>query len=109
MASSTALSTTSQTRWCRPRSPVEPMYIPGRLRTASRPSKTLIEIASYATQPSFCRRIERLPPRDTYANPTAYQLYLDLPVQPGRDTACRVRCDPYGLPADSPHVGRGLP
>ncbi len=38
-----ALSTISQTRWCRPRSPVEPMYMPGRLRTASRPSRTWIE------------------------------------------------------------------
>ena len=44
-ASSTALSTTSQTRWCRPRSPVEPMYMPGRLRTASRPSRTVSEAA----------------------------------------------------------------
>ena len=33
MASSTELSTTSQTRWCRPAGPVEPMYMPGRLRT----------------------------------------------------------------------------
>src|SRR5881227_2556309 len=39
----------SQTRWCSPRSPVEPMYIPGRLRTASRPSSTVIADASYAT------------------------------------------------------------
>src|SRR5690606_3602789 len=29
IASSTALSTTSQIKWCRPRSPVEPMYMPG--------------------------------------------------------------------------------
>src|SRR5690606_19845940 len=42
-ASSTALSTTSQIKWCRPRSPVEPMYMPGRLRTASRPSKTVMD------------------------------------------------------------------
>ncbi len=45
IASSTALSTTSHTRWCRPRSPVDPMYMPGRLRTASRPSRTLIDSA----------------------------------------------------------------
>ena len=44
-ASSTALSTTSHTMWCRPRSPVEPMYMPGRLRTASRPSRTVIDDA----------------------------------------------------------------
>src|SRR5580765_5160363 len=42
-ASSTALSTTSNTMWCRPvPSEVSPMYIPGRLRTASRPFRTLI-------------------------------------------------------------------
>src|SRR4051812_22152380 len=34
--------------WCRPRSPVEPMYIPGRLRTASRPSRTVMELPEYA-------------------------------------------------------------
>src|ERR1700719_2889746 len=47
MASSTELSTTSQTKWCRPSSPVEPIYIAGRLRTASIPPKTLIDVASY--------------------------------------------------------------
>src|ERR1700719_4790060 len=46
MASSTELSTTSQTRWCRPCSPVEPMYIAGRNRTASNPPSTLIDVAS---------------------------------------------------------------
>ncbi len=46
--SSTELSTTSQIRWCRPRSPVEPMYIPGRLRTASRPSRTVMDDAPYS-------------------------------------------------------------
>ena len=47
-ASSTPLSTISQIRWWRPRSPVEPMYMPGRLRTASRPSRTWIAEASYS-------------------------------------------------------------
>ena len=42
IASSTELSTTSQTRWCRPVGPVEPMYMPGRLRTASSPSRTVM-------------------------------------------------------------------
>ena len=38
-ASSIALSTTSKTMWCKPvPSDVSPMYMPGRLRTASRPS-----------------------------------------------------------------------
>ena len=41
-ASSMALSTISYTRWCSPRSSVEPMYMPGRRRTASRPSSTWI-------------------------------------------------------------------
>ena len=48
MASSTALSTISHTRWCRPLELVEPMYMPGRLRTASRPSKILISLPSYS-------------------------------------------------------------
>src|SRR2546429_387622 len=51
MASSTELSTTSQTRWCKPISPVEPMYIAGRRRTASRPPRTLIDFASYLWPP----------------------------------------------------------
>ena len=42
-ASSTELSTTSNTMWCSPvPSDVSPMYMPGRLRTASRPLRTLI-------------------------------------------------------------------
>ncbi len=45
-ASSTELSTTSYTRWCRPRVPTSPMYIAGRLRTASRPSSTWMLVAS---------------------------------------------------------------
>ncbi len=44
-ASSIELSTTSYTRWCRPFSPVEPMYIAGRFRTASSPFNTWIEPA----------------------------------------------------------------
>src|SRR5262245_46773486 len=48
-ASSTALSTTSNTMWCRPvPSELSPMYIPGRLRTASRPFRTLIESEPYS-------------------------------------------------------------
>ena len=44
--SSTALSTTSHTRWCSPRESVDPTYMPGRLRTASRPSRTAMDLAS---------------------------------------------------------------
>ena len=40
IASSMLLSTTSQTSWWSPRASVEPMYMPGRLRTAVRPSRT---------------------------------------------------------------------
>src|ERR1700690_3051342 len=47
-APSIALSPTSNTMWCRPLpSSVSPMYMPGRLRTASRPFKTLILLESY--------------------------------------------------------------
>src|SRR6266446_2745113 len=51
IASSTELSTTSQTRWCKPISPVEPMYIAGRKRTASSPPRTLMDFASYLWPP----------------------------------------------------------
>ena len=40
-ASSTELSTTSYTRWWRPRCPVDPMYMPGRLRTGSKTLENL--------------------------------------------------------------------
>ena len=46
IASSIELSTTSQTRWCSPRASVDPMYMPGRLRTASSPSRTWMLAAS---------------------------------------------------------------
>src|SRR5699024_10019946 len=45
------LSTTSQIRWCSPRGPVEPMYIPVRIRTASSPSRTVIDDAPYSLGP----------------------------------------------------------
>ena len=47
-ASSMALSTISYTRWCSPLSEVEPIYMPGRLRTASSPSSTWISDAPYS-------------------------------------------------------------
>ena len=40
MASSMPLSTISHSMWCSPRDPVEPMYMPGRILTASSPSST---------------------------------------------------------------------
>src|SRR5581483_3209759 len=51
MASSTELSTTSQMRWCRPLGPVDPMYMPGRLRTGSRPLRTVRSLAPYDAEP----------------------------------------------------------
>ena len=56
IASSMELSTTSHTRWWRPRTSVEPMYMPGRRRTASRPSRTWMESAPYAAALARCRR-----------------------------------------------------
>src|SRR5689334_2375234 len=47
MASSTELSTISQTRWCSPAEPTPPIYIPGRLRTGSSPSRTVMSLAVY--------------------------------------------------------------
>src|SRR5258706_9525323 len=48
-ASSIALSTTSKTIWCRPvPSAVSPIYMPGRLRTASRPLRILMLDESYS-------------------------------------------------------------
>ena len=48
-ASSMALSTTSYTMWCSPEpSSVSPIYMPGRLRTASRPFNTRIDSAPYS-------------------------------------------------------------
>ncbi len=45
-ASSMALSTTSYTMWWRPEpSSVSPIYMPGRLRTASRPFSTRMDSA----------------------------------------------------------------
>src|SRR5688572_16258848 len=53
IASSMELSTISKTRWWSPRSVTSPMYIAGRRRTASSPSRTLIEEASYAPDFAF--------------------------------------------------------
>ena len=47
IASSIELSTISQIKWCNPVTPVEPIYIPGRLRTGFSPSKTWMSLAPY--------------------------------------------------------------
>src|SRR5204863_6196033 len=69
-ASSTELSTTSNTRWWSPRGPVEPMYMPGRSRTGSRPSRTVMSFAVYvvsvmkkALQIPYLRALRILPER----------------------------------------------
>ncbi len=43
------LSTTSKIRWWSPFGPVDPMYMPGRFRTGSNPSKTVICCAPYVS------------------------------------------------------------
>src|SRR3989344_4808778 len=53
IASSRELSKTSQTRWWSPAELVVPMYIPGRRRTAPKPSSTVIELASYLPTIAF--------------------------------------------------------
>src|SRR5712691_1619360 len=53
-ASSTALSSASQTRCSRPEVEVEPIYIPGRCRMAAMPSSTWISAAEYV--PTFFGR-----------------------------------------------------
>ena len=54
-ASSTALSTISYTRWCRPLLDVLPMYIPGLFLTASSPSRIWIWSAPYSVfSPPIC-------------------------------------------------------
>ncbi|KKW47976.1 MAG: hypothetical protein UY98_C0001G0023 [Candidatus Kaiserbacteria bacterium GW2011_GWA2_58_9] len=54
IASSRELSNTSQTRWCRPALPVVPMYMPGRRRTASSPSRTVMSLAPYDPAERVC-------------------------------------------------------
>src|SRR4051812_23631269 len=50
--SSIELSRTSKTQWCNPRSSGSPIYMPGRLRTASNPSSLSICAALYFSVPS---------------------------------------------------------
>src|SRR5688572_9127344 len=101
-ASSTELSTISCTRWWRPRAPVEPMYMPGRLRTASRPSRTWMSSAPYwfgtvsedrdsgssGTLSGFTDVISQGAPDHSAGAPTVYQAWPPLqgfyaPVPPG--------------------------
>ena len=54
IASSTQLSAISTIRWRRPVGPVDPMYMPGRSRTASKPSRTWIWSALYSSLSGAC-------------------------------------------------------
>jgi hypothetical protein len=65
-ASSTELSMISHTQCMSPRESVEPMYMPGRLRTASRPSSTWRWWAEYSAV-TILKRIQPHghPRRDT--------------------------------------------
>src|SRR5262252_1349476 len=53
IASSMELSRISQTRWWSPGDPTPPMYIPGRFRTGSRPSRTVMSFAVYEAAISY--------------------------------------------------------
>src|SRR5690606_3012044 len=79
-ASSMELSTTSNTMWCRPvPSSVSPMYIPGRLRTASRPLSTLILVESYAL-PVLLSSFSSVIIRFAYKKISALCLVIDVDV-----------------------------
>ena len=54
IASSTQLSAISTIRWRRPVGPVDPMYMLGRIRTASRSSSTWIWSALYSSLSGAC-------------------------------------------------------
>ena len=88
-ASSMALSNTSNTMWCRPLpSCVSPIYIPGRLRTASKPSSTWMLSAPYSScfwsvmvfsliETKVCRRC-RLKKHGRHKRQNKARLYLIL-------------------------------
>src|SRR6266700_3402799 len=76
-ASSMELSTTSNTIWCRPEpSSVSPIYIPGRLRTASRPFNTRIDSAPYSTGMECS-----VSAIDCRAGSVMYEAFEDVPNQ----------------------------
>src|SRR3954451_11006059 len=93
IASSTALSTTSHTRWCKPRSPVEPMYIPGRLRTASRPSSTVMDSAPYSC----------------FFSATLGHFLVPDPIGPRHGVGGRCQATGAGHSSDNPREGGGPP
>src|SRR5450759_2207900 len=106
-ASSTELSTTSYTRWCRPLGPVDPMYMLGRLRTASSPSRTWMSLPEYelcATEGSSLSRgrargcsAGALRPQDAVGTRPIVPRPL---VFERRFCACRAMCAPLSGFAD---------
>src|SRR5712691_8224648 len=80
-----ALSTTSNTMWCRPvPSEVSPMYMPGRLRTASKPFSTLILSESYSLSSFSCWFLSVIGSlsvsRETHLNPHWHNYVFELAV-----------------------------
>ena len=94
IASSTELSTTSQTRWCRPVGPVEPMYIPGRLRTASRPSRTVMSCAPYDDGSVVVKGDSWLAADDASSDRVAEVFSSPSPLTPTLRNPCRGERDP---------------
>src|ERR1700732_1496358 len=115
MASSTELSQTSQTMWSKPIPPVEPMYIAGRLRTASMPPRTLMEVASYLC-PAILGAGASLSPMSG-ASPQCRQCSSDcsLGVLANarlrfrfREGGSRGRCSTFALPIGPSNFALGL-
>src|SRR6266540_5418893 len=120
IASSTELSTTSYTRWCRPDGPVDPMYMPGRSRTGSRPFSTVMSLAVYATRDAFRVWVggTRAVPRRGGWNPvkalvrtpkclvSVYQTTCAGPFNPHPNFAHDIRADQSGGALDE--VGREI-
>src|SRR5512136_1993863 len=87
------LSRISQTRWWSPGDPTPPMYIPGRFRTGSRPSRTVMSFAVYvpaisyefpmfslASASLFLDREERRPPAFRCPAAVAERVLLRVPA-----------------------------
>ncbi len=101
-ASSTALSMISQRQCMRPRESVDPMYMPGRLRTASRPSRT---DRCRAVYPDAAARRSAWRARSEEAGCTATRRYSCLP--PGGRAVVRLIEDTSPRrPPGGGHAGR---
>ena len=99
IASSMELSTTSYTRWCSPLVPVSPMYIAGRLRTASRPLSTWMPSAVYSFAPLAAFSAASAMASDSLVPPAAasaalFSLSLICPGHASCRAGPRVCCHP---------------